>query len=185
MLYQINKLGQYEGIAYMEDRSAIRTDRALYGDVLVWFDDEPDFAKRYREQEVAKGELHQAVKLTFAELKALKLSELSAIAASFEQNVCKAMVIKSSLGFRADADRRTRDNIRGLIDLGQAPVPYRTADNESRLLTIDNLRTLLNEITQNGTNLYMQKWQKESAINAATTTDELNAVDLTFTMLSF
>ncbi len=120
------------------------------------------------------------------EAKALKLEELNNIAHQFDdQLVCDEMVIKSSLGFTANADLRSQNNIAGLINVGVEPVQYCDADNQFHKLTLDNLVTLQSEILANGQNLYTQKWVYRNKINTATTIEDLNAITIKFEMMDF
>ena len=123
------------------------------------------------------------------ELKADKLNELKTIFKQFEQNVCKDMVIQSSLGFPVDADRRSQSNIQGQLTVlnsnNTLSIPYRCADNLVRNLTIAELNTVYKEMLINSQNLYTQKWQLEQAINDATSEEQLNTIQIQFTMLGF
>lgn len=123
------------------------------------------------------------------ELKEVKLKELSTKANSFEQNVCKDMVIKSSLGYLIDADRRSQTNMQGQITImgayGLENVAYRCADDVTRNLSRGQLQTVYNEALINGQNLYAQKWALEVAINAAQTKEELTLIDIKFEMTDF
>ena len=115
-----------------------------------------------------------------------KLEELNNIAHKFDdQLVCDEMIIKSSLGFTANADLRTQNNIAGLINVGVEPVQYCDAENKFHSLTLENLATLQSEILANGQNLYTQKWVYRNKINTATTIAELNAIEVKFEMMDF
>lgn len=125
----------------------------------------------------------------FEELKENKLAELKNAANKFEQNVCKDMVITSSLGFPVDADKRSQDNMRGLLDVMSvaklSTVAYRCADDQMRELSTGKLKTILVEALTNGQNLYTQKWQLEAAINAAENKEQLDAISIEFVMSDF
>lgn len=125
----------------------------------------------------------------FEELKEDKLAELKSKASRFEQNVCKDMIITSSLGFPVDADKRSQDNMRGLIDVMTDnqlnTVAYRCGDDQVRELTAAQLKTILVEALINGQNLYTQKWQFEAAINAAENKEQLDAINIAFVMSDF
>lgn len=118
--------------------------------------------------------------------KTKKLEELNNIAHKFDdQLVCDEMIIKSSLGFNANADLRTQNNIAGLINVGAEPVQYCDAENQFHSLTLANLATLQTEILDNGQNLYTQKWVYRNKINSATSIEELDVIDIKFTMKEF
>ena len=81
---------------------------------------------------------------TLDEAKAAKLSEIKAAFAAAEADG----FVESSLGFRADATRRSIGDIEGLIDLVSsgalpAPVTFRDYDNAYHSLTLDQLNTCL------------------------------------------
>lgn len=117
------------------------------------------------------------------ELKSKKLSELSAKASSFEQTENKEMYIISSLGYKVNADPKALRNIEVLIELGVTQ--FRNYDNESVEVTTDNLKTIKSEIGINAVRLYQQKWAIEDLINKAETKEELDAIEIKFTMTDF
>ena len=123
------------------------------------------------------------------EAKDEKLTELKTKANVFEQNVCKDMVINSSIGYQMDADKRSQDNMQGIITIMTAQsldtMPYRCADNVTRNLSKEQLQTVYNEALINGQNLYVQKWTLEAQINAAETKEALDAIEIKFTMMDF
>lgn len=120
-----------------------------------------------------------------AEAKSNKLAKLDEIAVSFEQNVCKDMIIKSSLGWRFDADLRSQNNVKTLLDMGVPVATYRDADNEFHELTAEQMIVLKTEMAQNGLSLYQQKWTKQAEIVAAANMAELDVVSLDFIMMDF
>ena len=120
------------------------------------------------------------------ELKSDKLSELTAITAKFDNQLVNTdMIIKSSLGFSINADLRSQNNLRGLIAVGIEPVNFVTADNSVQSLTLEQLNVLLNECALNGQSLYLQKWGYKAQIENAQTKEELEAIELKFTMKDF
>ena len=123
---------------------------------------------------------------TIDELKSEKLSELTAITSKFDNQLVNTdMIIKSSLGFTINADLRSQNNLRGLITVGVEPVNFVTADNSVQSLTLEQLNTLLNECALNGQSLYLQKWAYKARIENAQTKEELEAIELKFTMKDF
>lgn len=115
---------------------------------------------------------------------------ISAKAANFEDNLNKDMYLTSSLGFKVNGDRRTRDNIQDLITFFDAQqqggkISYRDYDNKEQQLTKENLQTILVEHVTNGQNLYKQKWEKQQKIQAAQSFDELKAISTEFVMSDF
>ena len=123
---------------------------------------------------------------TLSELKSEKLSELTVITSKFDNQLVNTdMIIKSSLGFSINADLRSQNNIRGLIEVGVEPVNFVTADNSVKSLSIAELNTLLNECAQNGQHLYLLKWHYREQIEQAKTKKELKAIELNFVMKDF
>lgn len=115
---------------------------------------------------------------TLEEVKAAKLSEIKAAFAAAEADG----FVESSLGFRADATRRSIGDIEGLIDLVAsgvltAPVTFRDYDNGYHQLTLDQLNTLRLEAKGRGPLLYARKWELEAAADAAETVEAVQAVD--------
>lgn len=147
-------------------------------------------------------ELKESTELDRA--KALKLYELAQKAQSFEDNVNKSMYFISSIFVEKEVqkddktietvkkhlvingDRRTRSNIQDLITYQPTDnVIYRDYENIERTLTKDELKIILKEHFVNGQMLYNQKWEYEAKINACTTIEELNAIEIKFTMHDF
>ena len=123
---------------------------------------------------------------SLSELKSDKLSELTAITSKFDNQLVNTdMIIKSSLGFSINADLRSQNNLRGLIAVGVEPVNFMTADNSIKSLSLAELNTLLNECALNGQSLYLQKWGYKAQIENAQTKEELEAIELKFTMKDF
>ena len=57
--------------------------------------------------------------------------------------------------------------------------------NIMRKLTKDQLKVILKEHVINGQNLYYKKWAYEEQIKTCTTIEELNTIELKFTMKDF
>ena len=130
-------------------------------------------------------ELKESTELDRA--KALKLYELSTQALAFEENVNKDMSFVSSVGgYHINGDRRTRSNLEDLITYSTTDaIQLRDYDNTMREVTKDQLKVILKEHVINGQNLYYQKWAYEEQIKACTTIEELNAIEIKFTMKDF
>ena len=111
-------------------------------------------------------------------MKAAKLADIKAAFAAAEADG----FVESSLGFRADATRRSIEDIDGLIDLvssGALPVPvtFRDYDNAYHQLSLDQLNTLRLEAKGRGPLLYARKWELEAAADAAETVEAVQAID--------
>lgn len=115
---------------------------------------------------------------TLDEAKAAKLSEIKTAFAVAEADG----FVESSLGFRADATRRSIGDIEGLIDLVSSgalptPVTFRDYDNAYHSLTLDQLNPLRLEVKGRGPLLYARKWELEAAVDAAETVEAVQAID--------
>ncbi len=129
---------------------------------------------------------HEEEVLTQA--KEIKLNELKSIVKKYTVNDCDEMYITSSLGYVINADKTAQDNIRGLIEGHDESdlIKYKLYDNTFREdVTIADLKVLLKECAQNGENLYTQKFKYIAQINACTSVEEVNAIDLVFEMMDF
>lgn len=78
----------------------------------------------------------------------------------------------SSLGYKVNATRVDKDNVRSLLDYCLAKgLPgidtFRIYDNTTVAVTIDDLQVIHNEIVEFGLGLYQYKWAKGAAIDAA------------------
>ena len=116
---------------------------------------------------------------TLEQTKAAKLSEIKAAFVAAEAEG----FVESSLGFRADATRRSIGDIEGLIDLVSsgvlsAPVTFRDYDNAYHSLTLDQLNTLRLEAKGRGPLLYARKWELEAAVDAAETVEAVAGIDI-------
>lgn len=119
-----------------------------------------------------------------------KLKELKEITNQFENTLNKDMYFISSLGFKCDGDRRTKDNLQDLItffDLQavNGVILYRDYDNIEHPLTKEAVQILLLEHIANGRSLYNQKWAYQEQINTCESTEQLQALKFNFTMGDF
>lgn len=120
--------------------------------------------------------------------KATKLNELKDLVQKYTVNDYDEMYITSSLGYAINADKTAQDNIRGLIEGHDESdlITYKLYDNTFKEdVTIADLKVLLKECAQNGENLYTQKFKYIAQINACTSVEEVNAIDLVFEMMDF
>ena len=120
--------------------------------------------------------------------KKLKRDRISEISHQFDSEMLNQnMKVASSLGFIANADIRSQNNLRALIDItsDNETVTYMDYDTIPHKITFEDLKLLLKEIIINGNYLYQQKWGKYKAIDSATSYDELAAVSDTFEMKDF
>ncbi len=113
-----------------------------------------------------------------------KLNELAAVANKFEQIKCSEMFVTSSLGFRVNADRRSVQNIENLIRIGET-TDLKDYDNQFQTVTVEDLETILIEVSKNGANLYKQKFTMQQQIASLTTSEEIQDFEIQFSMLDF
>ena len=125
---------------------------------------------------------HKTEEDKFNEAKQNKLSELrNAVASAF-----KTAGVKSSLGFKIDANEDAVRNLNGLVDIGHNDVSFCDYDNViHEHVTAEQVKTMRNEVLLNGQNLYAQKWTYRAAVNAAETLEQLNSITFKFDMLDF
>lgn len=121
---------------------------------------------------------------TIDEIRAEKLSQLES---AFLQWYEKDAVVTSSLGFVADSDSRAMMDVIGLVATLEAQhsesrssVAFMDANNESHLLTLEQMKTVQLEIIQNGQSAYQQKWAYRDSIQSAETKEALDAIEIKF-----
>ena len=180
-----NTLSTAWGAAYIADAASRGYECACYPDTET-----PDFHARWvRTPADSKDNASEddiSIALTLAEYKGFKAQQVENATAGFDaERKDSGMTFKSSLGFTVDGDARSRDNLSGLINIGQEPVSFRDHDNGDHSLTLDNLRLLLREAQMNGAMLYQQKWAMQKAIADAKSLKALKAVEIKFTMADF
>ena len=193
MIYSI-KDGKYSGDNTLSTAwgAAFIAGAAERGyECACWPDTEtPDFHARWvRTPADSKDNVSEdgiSIVLTLAEMKGFKAQQVENATAGFDaERKDSGMTFKSSLGFVVDGDARSRDNLSGLINIGQEPVSFRDHDNGDHSLTLNDLRTLLKEAQMNGAMLYQQKWAMQKAIGACKSVKALKAVEIKFTMADF
>ena len=193
MIYSI-KDGKYSGdntlsTAWVAAFIAGAAERGY--ECACWPDTEtPDFHRRWVKTPAdSKDNVSEdgiSIALTLAEMKGFKLMQVKNATEGFDsKRKDPSTFFKSSLGFSVDGDARSRENLDGLINIGQEPVAFRDHDNGDHSLTLDNLKTLLKEAQMNGAMLYQQKWQIQSAIEKCGTLEELRAIEIVFRMADF
>ena len=180
-----NTLSTAWGAAFIAGAAERGNECACYPDTET-----PDFHARWvRTPADSKDNVSEdgiSIVLTLAEMKGFKAQQVENATAGFDaERKDSGMTFKSSLGFVVDGDARSRDNLSGLINIGQEPVSFRDHDNGDHSLTLDNLKTLLKEAQMNGAMLYQQKWAMQKAIGACKSVKALKAVEIKFTMADF
>jgi hypothetical protein len=115
-------------------------------------------------------------------LESLKAQKLEDLDTAFLEWRNDTAVMKSSLGFTADADTRAMLDIAGLATLGTGAV-FMDADNQPHELTAEEIQVLQKEVVQSGTAAYSQKWALREAINAADSAAALDAIKIEFSAI--
>ena len=166
--FEYEDLGEVNGKHYIYTQSASKEIPTQPNDINFTKDSLPeDLLEKYKKS------------------KRDKISELSH---QFDSEILNQnMKVTSSLGFTANADIRSQNNVRALIDItsDNETVSYMDYDTIPHKITLSDLKLLLKEIIINGNYLYQQKWDKYKAIDSATSYDELAAVSDTFEMKDF
>lgn len=114
------------------------------------------------------------------ELRAAKLQDL---AAWFTWASDNAHLTSTVIGYEIDADETANRNIEGLIKAVEAgnlqePVYFMDYDNQVRPVDLNMLKVMQLEVIANGQALYQQKWALRSAIEAAQSKAELDAIEI-------
>ena len=123
---------------------------------------------------------------TLDELKEAKLTEIANEAGKYDQYKCDSMYLTSSVeSLIINADARSQNNIRALIEHYTEPVTFKTYDNTYHEVTKEQLEIMLKECVANGESLYQQKWALQLAVSQAKTKEDLNKINVTFTMMNF
>lgn len=125
---------------------------------------------------------------TFEELKAEKLSKLHSESSKFQSWNCSDMYIKSSLGITVNADQCSQNNIAVLIKMlpdDKKITSFKLFDNSFKDLNRVELQTLLSECQKNGLSLYQQKFALQVKIEACTTKDELETININFVFADY
>ena len=121
--------------------------------------------------------------LSLDDFKKLKLSELKTLSSMFERTENPNMFVRSSLGFRVNADPKAIRNVDVLIYLNTKT--FRDYDNIDRTVSETDLQVIKREISLNALNLYQQKWNFESQIKNSENIDDLKDFEFSFEMLDF
>ncbi len=123
-------------------------------------------------------------------LDALKLQKKLELESSFlEYRASKTTFVVSSLGFKANANSTAYMDVDGLIGVlttqdekskSSNTATFMDFDNQPHDLTKEQLTTLKNEISQNGSRAYGVKWEYRQKIEAAKDKAALDAIVFDF-----
>lgn len=113
---------------------------------------------------------------TLAEAKEEKLVEIKN---SFDKEESEGFVT-SSLGFRADATRKSKADVDGLVQamsaMGYSTISFRDYDNKTHTLSLDQVKTLQLELVNKGLWNYQTKWDLEKKIASAPTVEAVEKI---------
>lgn len=142
--------------------------------VKLW---QAEKARLNAEEEAKEAEYNKVENVKSRKLARLN-SALNAVKAS------SGASIKSSTGYTVNANTTAKQNVDGLItamtSTGTDSVNFMTFDNTLVQLTLDQLKTIQLELISYGNNLYARKWELRNAIEACTTKEEVDAINITF-----
>lgn len=125
---------------------------------------------------------------SFETAKADKLTALTAASSKFQSWNCSTMYIKSSLGVTINADQCSQNNIAVLIEMlptAETTTSFKLFDNSFKDLNKVELQTLLSECQKNGLSLYQQKFVLQEKIEACTTKEELETIEISFVFADY
>ena len=108
--------------------------------------------------------------------------KLNAVKTAFAEASANAHCV-SSAGFVIDANETANRDINGLVNVlkatGTENTLFRAHDNSFHSVTLEQLETMLTEISLNGQYLYQAKWTMEAQIQAAETAEALDTIIIT------
>lgn len=107
---------------------------------------------------------------TLEDQKSVKLGALSEML----REVSLRPAVDTGLGFSVDAGYQDLQSFTVGLELGVTSV--RSTDNQSYVVTLEQLEQIVNTIKNNGLHLLQTKWALEDAIKQASTQQELDAV---------
>lgn len=190
------ELGTFDGVTYLYIPEGVNyqinadVEYKQVTDLDTFMTNHPEFSDLNTEVEQ-----NAATEALRAEL----IAEVKAIGKKFDTELeVKEMYFTSSLGFVCDGDRKSTQNISGLLsgfDIAAAMcvsiygtdgtvVVFRDRDNVNHQLTKDQVAILNAEIGANGSALYSQKWAQVVALENADKAT-LKTFTPTFTMSDF
>lgn len=115
-------------------------------------------------------------------LNLLKKEALNNVKRKFSSKFASG-VFESALGFPVDCRRyQEKNDLENLVNLEALgfPVSWMDANGNLQTLSEEQVQLLKNEMRVFGLSLYQKKWQLTNQIEAATTAEELNAININF-----
>lgn len=139
----------------------------------------PDGTRRFQIKEIPEPSL--------VDLKSAKLSQLEA--EFLDYRTSKTTWTKSSLGFKVNANSTAYMDVDGLIGIlasqreagtENQTIAFMDFDNVPHDLNEEQLTTIKNEISMNGSRAYEVKWAYRGQINLAESAEELGKITFSF-----
>lgn len=122
-----------------------------------------------------------------AALALARAAKLTELATAFEAANARGHFASPTLGFEVDATERANRDVQGLLTLLEASGGTETAycdyGNAMRTVTLEQLRALQLELIAWGQALYARKWALRTAIAAAASVEDVEAVEIEFDTL--
>lgn len=127
------------------------------------------------------------VEPSLEEVKQTKLNELERKFLSWYENDAKMI---SSLGYECDSDARAMMDVNGLVIAAESGTMtyssiFMDANNQPHTVSLEQLKTIQLEIITAGQSAYNEKWTYRSAIESATSVEEVNGITISFTKCDF
>lgn len=172
MAFQLNQIFENE---YQPEAAVWCNENGAYIDEI----DTVDGKRRFQIKAIPQPSID--------ELKAYKLSELEAV--FLEYRNAKTTYANSTLGFKVNANSTAYMDVDGLIGIlhsrktagEEAPtVTFMDFDNVPHDLTEEQLTTIKNEISMNGSRAYGVKWAYREQVANAQSKEELDALTFNF-----
>lgn len=165
---------EYEDVTQRLELTARNYEKHVQPYVKLW---QAEKARLNAEEEAKEAEYNK-----LENVKARKLARLNS--AMEETKVSSSVSILSSTGYTVNANTTAKQNVDGLITAmtatGREVVGFMTYDNQLINMTLEQLKTIQLELISYGNNLYARKWELRNAIEACTTKEEVDAINITF-----
>ena len=188
----ITKSYKYQNFEYKDEQSLREAIWQKERKILPSITTEVDWAKHGVELTITEIPYVEPREPGLDELKQMKLGALDG--AFNEYRNSSETFLVSSLGFKVNANVTAFDNVSGLVAQLQfrvekgdesPQVGFMTFDDELVMMDLEKMKTLQVEISQNGSNIYGQKWALRQTIQAAENEEALNAIEIVFMHTDF
>lgn len=161
-------------------------------EAAIWCNENKAYIKQIEQIEgVRRFQIKAIPEPSLDDLKEHKLSQLES--AFLDYRTSKNTWTQSSLGFKVNANSMAYMDVDGLVGIlnsrrvsGQEnpTIAFMDFDNLPHDLTQDQLTTIKNEISMNGTRAYAVKWDLRQKIQTASSKEELDGIKIGFSLES-